>query len=288
MRNLLQLDAPLNPTNDNVSNKGESPRPDGRRSLKSWVLGRRVSACPQCGSTYLRLSQKATARGGLVVYRCRTCKTHFKAISPKSGVWARVSLIIFLLISAGVLASFLLRGPAGPGNESPTLDAAKTGDFRQDPVMAKIASQAKRGDPESEYYMGWANWQRGEYSRALPWLTKAATHGHIEANHLLAIANLKGRGTIQNYREAEARFKQAAEAGHLESQYQLGLMLRDGLAHLPDKENAYVWLNVAAARGHEDALLFRDKLATAMTTDELVRAQETSSQMHNRLGSPPP
>jgi hypothetical protein len=53
------------------------------------------------------------------------------------------------------------------------------------------------------------------------------------------------------------------------------------------KETAYLWLNLAAARGHQDALILRDKLAAVMASEELSRAQEASEEALKRFNGVP-
>lgn len=232
--------------------------------------------CPRCGSEDVRPSQKVAAHGDFTVYRCRQCKLHFKTLSPRTNLMARISVGLFLVVATAVGIGFWL---------SPDTGTSPTGEpvVAVDPLLAKAREEAARGDAQAQYYVGWQHWQRGEYTKALPPLKAAAAQHHPEAAYLMALAHLKGKGTIQDFRAAQGHFTEAAEGGHLDAQYELGILYRDGLASLPDKEKAYVWLNVAAARGHEEALLYRDKLTAAMTTEELVRAQADSAALHQRF-----
>jgi hypothetical protein len=150
-------------------------------------------------------------------------------------------------------------------------------------ALPQIQQKASRGDAQAQYELAWNHWQNADYQKAFPWLKTAAEQGHTEAEYLLGMAYLNGRGTVQNYRTAMELFNKSAQLGHMEAQYRLGILHRDGLAGPTDKESAYLWLNIAAAHGHEDALLFRDKLATAMGTEAITRAQEASTQTMNRI-----
>jgi TPR repeat protein len=186
---------------------------------------------------------------------------------------ARISVGLFLIVAVSVGVGFFM-------STDSSISPAGEPIMPTDPILAKAQKDAARGDARAQYYVGWQHWQRGEYSQALPFLKTAAAKNTPEASYLLALAHLKGKGTVQDFRAAQTHFTQAADGGHLEAQYELGILYRDGLASLPDKEKAYIWLNVAAARGHEDALLYRDKLTAAMTTEELVRAQADSVALH--------
>jgi len=193
-----------------------------------------------------------------------------------------------VLIGAGVLAVVVIALAASLLKTDPSdvpfkaeLETAK-----QD-QLAKLQNEVKKGDPQAQYDLGRTHWLNAKYQQAFPLLKAAADQGHVEATFQLGLAYLNGLGTLQNYRAALEHFTKSAHQGHLEAEYRLGLLYRDGLATPPSKEDAYLWLNIAAARGHEDALLYRDKLAAAMSSQELHRAQEASAQTNSKLSTVP-
>jgi len=233
--------------------------------------------CRYCGSSLVRPSVKSSGKHSRITYRCQSCKKHFRVSSgwlDKHRALAGVTLVALLLLS--VAAMMLLDKP----DQAP-LDSVSAQE-NQD-VLARLLREAKQGRPEAQYALGRNYWVSAEYQQAFPWLKAAAEQRHVEAEYLLGMAFLNGLGTLQNYRSALDYFTKSAEQGHLEAEFRLGLLYRDGLAMPPDKESAYVWLNIAAARGHPDALQFRDKLAAVMTTEELNRAQETSTHLHAKV-----
>lgn len=244
--------------------------------LPSGIFPKRVEiACRHCGSTDVRPSHKAVPGAKYTVYRCRACKQHFRrAARPFSMSKAWGGLLV--LLAAGVTVGFL-------ASSGPTADAPPRADSPD--TLAQTRALAAKGDAQAQYDLGRALWQKDEHAQALPWLQAAAGRGHAEAQYLLGLAYQYGRGTVQNFRAAQEQFSKAAEQGHLEAEYQLGIFHRDGLAGLPDKETAYVWLNLAAAQGHPDALTLRDKLTLAMTGEEILRAQEASSEALKRVGN---
>jgi hypothetical protein len=97
------------------------------------------------------------------------------------------------------------------------------------------------------------------------------------------MAYLKGLGTVQNYRTALEHFTRAAEKNHMESEFQLGIFYRDGLATPRNRETAYLWLNIAAAHGHTEALALRERLTMVMSSEEISRAQEASTEAMKKL-----
>jgi TPR repeat protein/DNA-directed RNA polymerase subunit RPC12/RpoP len=236
-----------------------------------------VIKCRHCGSTQVRPSSKSSGDPSHVTYRCQECKRHFRIGSAHARVKTLIAgAALFSLTLIGLLFLLYL-GDADDVKYQPTVNMLDRG------ALEKTRQAARQGNAQAQYDLGWAHWQRGEYLQAFPLIKAAADQDHSEAEYLLGMAYLEGHGTVQNYRFALEQFTNAAQHSHLEAQYRLGLFYRDGLATLPSRESAYVWLNIAAARGHDDALQFRDKLAAAMSSEEINRAQETSTQTMAKL-----
>lgn len=214
-----------------------------------------------------------------MLYRCQACKRHFHVGSywpDKRVIIASVALASALAL--GLLANLLTSNVADVEYQPAQASLDQTG-------TSKTQQAAEQGDASAQYELGRSHWHNAEYPKAFSWFKAAAKQGHIEAEYLLGMAYLSGRGTLQNYRAALESFTQAAERGHIEAEYQLGILYRDGLAMAPNKEAAYLWLNIAAARGHEEAVLMRNKLAAVMTSAEISRAQEASSQADARISA---
>jgi hypothetical protein len=238
--------------------------------------------CRHCGSTQVRTSSKSSGSAARVTYRCQSCKRHFHVDSgrpSRQSVIAGVALFVLALI---VLGMSLIMGRTAEVDYQPKVDLLNR------TALAKIQQDAKQGNPQAQYDLGRTYWQNAEYQQAFPLLKAATDHHHIEAEYLLGMAYLHGRGTVQNFRLALEQFTLAARQAHLEAQYQLGIFYRDGLGTPANKESSYLWLNIAAARGHEDALIYRDKLAAAMNKEELSRAQEASAQAIANFSAPVP
>lgn len=252
--------------------------PSHKTFIASLLPGKEKVTCRHCGSTDVRPSHKATPGSEHVVYRCRACKHHFKVVSTRPRIQAMVSVALFLLVAGGVATSFFMSG-------TPEVVYQPRVDMQDSQAVAKTQAAAQKGDIQAQYDLGWSYWQRDDYLQALPLIKAAASRGHAEAQYLLGQAYLHGRGTVQNYRAALEQFTLAAEQSHLEAEYQLGIFYRDGLATPRNRETAYVWLNIAAARGHADALALRDRLTLVMKGEEILRAQEASTQVHKRLSA---
>jgi len=141
---------------------------------------------------------------------------------------------------------------------------------------------AEGGDPRAQYLLGRA-YLTGEGTTndptlAVKWFERAAQQGNADAQHALGLIYLTGRGALQHFEAAFEWFEKAAMQNHAEAQYRLGTMLRDGDGVAEDKVKAYVWFNLAAAQGHERAAEARDRLRSALTTEQVVAAQRASHE----------
>jgi len=99
-------------------------------------------------------------------------------------------------------------------------------------------------------------YERGEgvqrdCTKAESLLRQAAAHGVVEAQIRLG----RGRLAAKDYRTAYGWFKQAADRDAPEAQFQIGIILRDGLVDKPDPHGAVEWFERAAAQGYTRAYL---------------------------------
>ena len=84
----------------------------------------------------------------------------------------------------------------------------------------------------------------------------------------------KGEGVPQNYKEAVRLYRASAEQGFAKAQFNLGVMHYNGEGTPQDYKKAHKWWNLAAANGHEEAKVYRDKVAEMMTTADISEAQQ--------------
>jgi len=72
--------------------------------------------------------------------------------------------------------------------------------------------------------------------------------------------------------------KIAAEKGDAESQFNLGVMYRDGEGTPQDYVLAHKWPNLAAASGNKEAADSRDTTAKMMTPQQISEAQKMARE----------
>jgi uncharacterized protein len=73
-------------------------------------------------------------------------------------------------------------------------------------------------------------------------------------------------------------YRKAAEQGKEWAQSNLGEMYAKGDGVSKDAVPAYMWSNLAAAQGNENAKNFRDALEKTMTPAEIAEAQKLSRE----------
>ncbi len=107
---------------------------------------------------------------------------------------------------------------------------------------------------------------------------RAADQDFVMAVGALGGLYARGEGFFASYDEAMRLLQPLADGGNSRSQFLVGNMYARGLGVPKDFETAYMWLNLAAAGGQEDAATLRDEIEESMTNDQLMRAQEQSRQ----------
>jgi TPR repeat protein len=146
----------------------------------------------------------------------------------------------------------------------------------------EILPLARAGNADAEhllglmYYMG-----RGvpqDYKQALAWHRKAAEQGKADAQYVVGAMYYTGNAVIQDHKQAVIWFRKAAEQGHPEAQQVLGLMYRYHIGGMPqDNVIAYMLWNLAAANGSMNAAEQRAAVVKSMTQEQIEEGQALSA-----------
>lgn len=161
-----------------------------------------------------------------------------------------------------------------------------------------------QGVPENYYEAG--KWLR----MAVEGHRKAAEQGQAEAQYSLGRMYHDGEGVPQNDLEAAKWYRLAAEQGDPSAQYMLGLLrLQECLRAkgewlkqkmqalrqhriLPDWQigqcdlvEAYAWVLLAAAQGHQGAGGGKESFTEKMTSRQIREAQEFAAKIFKRIES---
>ena len=145
-----------------------------------------------------------------------------------------------------------------------------------------LMERALRGEAEAQFLIGSAylTGKRGfpmDYLTAAMWLKQSATKGHPGAQCNLGTMYQWGHGLQVNMAEAERLYRLAAQQGLGQAQNNLAWFYWQGKGGLPvDFVSAYMWFNLAASQNVKDAASDRDKVATSMSSEQILEAQRLS------------
>ena len=109
-------------------------------------------------------------------------------------------------------------------------------------------------------------------AEAARWYHSAAVYCIGRAAHNLANMHLAGRGVLQDYPRAAELYRMAAEQDMPQSQAALGVMLANGDGGSSDLVEAYMWLNIAAAKDARYADV-RDAVSGRLSQSQLNEGQ---------------
>jgi TPR repeat protein len=146
---------------------------------------------------------------------------------------------------------------------------------------------AAQGLAEAQYMAGMmyccGDGVKRDSARALRWFTQAAAQGHDKAQLHLGRMYAQGEGVAIDKEKGRKWLLAAAEQRVPEAQYQLGKMYAQGGAGASDNVQAYIWFSLAVAGGYSDAAAPRDKVASKLSPEQLVNAQQRSRRVQEGM-----
>jgi TPR repeat protein len=159
--------------------------------------------------------------------------------------------LINKIVLAKLLTVFLLMGFLS-FYAVPQVDA-KSDDIDIETTIQK----AKQGDASAQYDLA-SMYSKGkgvvqDYKQAFTWCKKAAEQGHVWAQYGLGLLYHEGQGVPQDYKQAVYWYKKAAEQGEADAQYNLASMYAKGEGVPQDYKQAFTWCKKAAEQGHASA-----------------------------------
>src|SRR6516165_4658167 len=119
-------------------------------------------------------------------------------------------------------------------------------------------------------------------AEALKWYHLAAERGNDDAQFNVGVLYFAGVAVSENRIEAAKWFRRAADQGHSLAQAYLGLSYATGLGVPQDNIHAYMWLSLAAARGDQDAISNRNRVARRMTPAQIAEAQKLAREWKSK------
>jgi TPR repeat protein len=156
-------------------------------------------------------------------------------------------------------------------------------------IDAALLARANAGDPAAEVQVGehYANAAAIEqnhsqvaedYQQAAAWYRKAADQKSVEGElHLAALYRDGGSGFPRDMEQAAAWYLKAADQGDVGAQGTLGVLYSMGQGVAQDNVEAYFWLDIAASNKGPDQERYaanRQMIGERITADELAAVQD--------------
>lgn len=144
-------------------------------------------------------------------------------------------------------------------------------------TIIKLRPLAAIGDAKAQFELGFM-YERGRgvqqnYTEAAAWYRKAAEQGNASAQFYLGQMYDIGKGVQQDYTEAAAWYRKAAEQSETLAQIHLGFLYEHGQGVSVDIVQAYKWYSLAALSSNEIAPRIKKAAENKMTKSELKEAR---------------
>ncbi len=128
-----------------------------------------------------------------------------------------------------------------------------------------------------------------DYETARRFYEHAAALGHTESQYNLALMDAAGRGCMQDWSSAVAKFHQAASWGHAGAMLQLGKLCLTGQAFPMSYDAALLWFEAAEQKARE---IVNQEVGHLIEVEARNARQELSGllreahEVNNRLAIP--
>jgi TPR repeat protein len=134
------------------------------------------------------------------------------------------------------------------------------------------------GDPNSQYNLGYmyehGNGTEQNYKEAIKWYSFAAESGSDCSQYNLGVIYQNGYDKFQpNLKEAIYWYELAANQNYIPAQYNLGWVYSER-GELQDFIKAYMWWNICALNGDENAALRLETLREKILTPVQIKKAE--------------
>ena len=144
-------------------------------------------------------------------------------------------------------------------------------------AVAAVKRGARLGDSRCKFILGmWSlSGAKAEQNpeAGLRWLREAARDGLPIAQSSLGLLYASGLVVEQDEQKAARLYRQAAEYGDPLGQTALALASFRGVGLKPNHIDAYQWMSLAAAQGHEQARAYLPAVEGSLSADELQLAK---------------
>jgi uncharacterized protein len=125
-------------------------------------------------------------------------------------------------------------------------------------------------------------------TEAIKWLRRAAEHGHLRAQSILAVKLLQGVEVEQDKPAAEKLLRYSAEHGYASAQNDLGFAILNGDISSNDPVEAAMWCQLAVWRATDPGVLQHAKVNLSDTLSELKEDQQFEAERRAKNFQPLP
>lgn len=154
--------------------------------------------------------------------------------------------------------------------------------------LEQVQVKAHYGNPEAQAYLGYLHLNGAEgaeqnHPEAARWLRLAADQGHPTAQFQLALMLSEGVGVPRNPTEAAHWCRRAAALGLPPAQDRLGVMHIQGEGVARDEAEALAWFEAAARAGLEEAAGHRDYVRSRASAATIMRAEQRVREIEAQI-----
>ena len=129
-----------------------------------------------------------------------------------------------------------------------------------------------------DYQKGETAYSSGDYATAVREWKPLAKQGHAKSQYNLGVMYRDGQGVTQDYKTAVKWYRLAAKQGHALSQGKLSVIYALGKGVIKDLVYAHMWGNIAATNRYKLGAKVRDSVAKKMTPSQIEEAQKLARE----------
>lgn len=172
----------------------------------------------------------------------------------RNKIFLLFSLFVGLLLLAGLPA----QAEMGSDEDNKAAEAVASLSERE---IKGIFAAAEAGLPEAQLALGVLYLEGHQHlpkntEKAVKWFKTAADNNSVEAAALLGALYVSGEELEENFDQACVYLEIAARKGHPASQYLYAMLCAFGLGREADIDEARIWMNASAENGDRDAQEF--------------------------------
>jgi len=195
-------------------------------------------------------------------------------------------------IAKAVLAALGAIAPlAAQSSEDPLKDGLAAYENRDYPAaLAALAPLAQRGNAEAQvrlglmHHNGWG--VPVNFSQAAKWYRLAAAQNNPQAQYELGKSAADCKGFSSDNPEMLKLLRRSAEQGYRDAQEVLGHLYAYGVGGVSeDLVQAYLWYDLAAARGGKGDAEKRDLIARKLSADQIADARRLAQAWTPKIGA---